>query len=166
MSGELATLDERGASGGELAIADHRWQGAPRGWYVAVAGGALPLLVLGMVASALADRLAFAGWGLVAGVGHALILRGAWQRGWMAPARAALTLAWAALALVVFGALVAEHQEILDLGYRALLWPLYAPALARPRTAELAAAALAIAAVAAAALARRARADRARRAAA
>jgi hypothetical protein len=128
---------------GEVAFADPIWKAAPRGWYLAVAAGTLPAFVLGMVASALADRLAFAGWGLVAGFGHALLLRAAWQRGWGVAARAALALVWGALALVSLASLVGRHGEILDLGYRAVLWPVYVPALTRPRTALLAAAALA-----------------------
>ena len=111
------------------------WTPAPRGWYAAQLAGTLPLFVLGMVASALADRLAFAGWALVAGSGHALLLRAAWGRGWSAAARAALVLGWSALALLAFGTLVERHGEILDLGYRALLWPLYSPALTRPSAA-------------------------------
>lgn len=129
---------------------EDRWTPAPRGWYLALAAGSLPAFVLGMVASALADRLVFAGWAMVAGFGHALLLRAAWQRGWSAPARAALVLAWGALSLLSFATLVVRHQEILDLGYRAVLWPIYVPALTRPATARLLAALLALAAAVAA----------------
>lgn len=126
---------------------------APRGWYPALAAGVFPPLLLGFVASALANRLAFAGWGIVAAVGHVALLRAAWQRGWAATGRTGLTAGWAALAGVSFAGLVARHQEILDLGYRAVLWPLYAQPLTRPSTWYLAAAAVALAAVAAGALA-------------
>jgi hypothetical protein len=136
-------------------IAIAAWEPAPRGWYVAVTAGSLPLLVLGMAASALADRLDFAGWAIVAGAGHALLLRAAWQRGWSALARTALTLGWAALALISFATLVARHQEILDLGYRAVLWPVYASSLTSPVTWNVLAALLGAVAVAAALLARR-----------
>jgi len=131
------------------------WTPAPRGWYPALAAGVFPPLLLGFVASALANRLAFVGWGAVAALGHALLLRAAWQRGWRAPARAALTLAWAALTLVSFASLVARHGEILDLGYRALLWPVYQPLLTAPRSWSSAAALLAAVSAACALLARR-----------
>jgi hypothetical protein len=138
-------------------VAELGGEPAPRGWYAAAAAGSLPLFVLGMVSSALADRLAFAGWGIVAGAGHTLLLRAAWQRGWSVPSRTALALGWGALALVSLAGLVERHRRILDVGYRAVLWPLYAPALTRPSTWELAAAALVVAALVAVALGRRAR---------
>ena len=144
------TLPEPMAPREEVSIGDVPWEPAPRGWYLAVVAGSLPLLVLGMVASALADRLAFAGWAIVAGVGHALLLRAAWSRGWGASARLALALGWAALALFVFAALVARHGEILDLGYRALLWPVYTPVLTRPGTSVAAGVTLAVGSAAAA----------------
>jgi hypothetical protein len=143
-------------SGGAVA-ADSAWQPAPRGWYAAVLAGALPPLLLGFVASALANRTAFAGWALVAALGHTLLLRAAWGRGWRALSRVALTLAWAALALLSFAGLVDRHGEILDLGYRALLWPVHTPLLVRPGTWLLAAALLAASALAGAMLARRRR---------
>jgi hypothetical protein len=127
----------------------------PRGWRLALAAGVYPPMLLGFAASALANRLAFAGWGLVAGIGHAALLRAAWQRGWSAAARAALTLAWAGLAMLSFAGLVQRHQEILDLGYRAVLWPVYAAALTQPLTWQLAAGALVAAAVVATGAARR-----------
>ncbi|HEV8241236.1 MAG TPA: hypothetical protein VGS57_17865 [Thermoanaerobaculia bacterium] len=108
----------------------------------------LPLFALGLLASALADRLVFAGWALVAGAGSALLLRAAWVRGWSAPARAALVLGWAALALLAFSALVTRHGEVLDLGFRALLFPIYSPLLTKPLAARVGAGALALAAVA------------------
>ncbi|HXT20765.1 MAG TPA: hypothetical protein VN923_08455 [Thermoanaerobaculia bacterium] len=133
--------------GTEPAIADPAWIPAPRGWYAALLAGTLPAFTLGMVASALADRLAFAGWALVAGFGYALLLRAAWGRSWSAAARAALVLAWGALALLVFGNLVARHGETLDLGYRAVLWPVYSSLLTRPMTWQVGAAALAAVAI-------------------
>jgi hypothetical protein len=148
-----------GASGEDGATpapaATHPWAPAPRGWYAALAAGVFPPLLLGFVASVLANRLAFVGWGAVAALGHALLLRAAWGRGWSVPARAALGLAWAALALVAVAALVARHGEALDLGYRALLWPLHHPALAAPPAWQSAAALLAAAAAAFTLLARR-----------
>jgi hypothetical protein len=120
-----------------------------------VAAGVFPPLLLGFAASALANRLAFAGWGMVAALGHALLLRAAWGRGWSAAARGAVVLAWAALTLVSFASLVARHGESLDLGYRALLWPVYTPLLTAPPTWTTAAAVLGALAAASALLARR-----------
>jgi hypothetical protein len=136
-------------------IATAAWDPAPRGWYAAVTAGSLPLLALGMGASALADRLDFAGWAIVAGAGHALLLRATWQRGWSTLARAAVALGWASLALLSFATLVARHAEILDLGYRAVLWPVYAPALTRAPTWTVLATMLGLGAVVAAVVARR-----------
>ena len=133
---------------------DKDWSPAPRGWYASLLAGTLPLFALGMPASALADRLDFAGWAIVAGTGYALLLRAAWVRGWSAAARAALVLGWTALALLAFATLVARHQEVLDLGYRALLWPVYMPLLTRPLTARVAAGALVLSALAALVFAR------------
>jgi hypothetical protein len=128
---------------------------APRGWRAAVAAGVFPPLVLGFLASALANRLAFAGWGLVAAIGHLALLRAAWSRGWSASARAALALAWAAVAVASFASLVTRHGEVFDLGYRAVLWPVYTATLTRPQTWWLLASALAAGAAAAALAARR-----------
>ena len=146
----------RVASGSSIApqVADPEWTPAPRGWYVSMLAGTLPLFALGMVASALADRLIFAGWAIVAGFGHALLLRAAWVRSWSAAARAALVLAWAAVSLLAFATLVTRHGEVLDLGYRALLWPVYAPVFAKPFAARVAAAVLALAAIASLVVAR------------
>jgi len=128
-------------------IADPKWARAPRGWYASLLACTLPLFALGMVASALADRLVFAGWAIVAGAGSALLLRAAWMRRWSVPVRAALVLGWAALALLAFAALVVRYGEVLDLGYRALLWPIYSPVLTKPLAAPVAAALLALAAI-------------------
>jgi hypothetical protein len=138
----------------EPGVADPEWSPAPRGWYASLLAGSLPLFALGMLASALADRLDFAGWAIVAGAGHALLLRAAWVRGWSVPARTALVLGWSALALVAFATLVARHQEVLDLGYRALLWPVYLPLLTRPLTVRVVAGALMLSALAALVFAR------------
>ena len=143
--GNAASENAPKASSGELV----EWAPAPRGWYVSLLAGTLPPFLLGMAASALADRLAFAGWALVAGFGAALLLRAAWNRGWSAAGRAALVLGWAAVALLAFATLVERHREILDLGYRALLWPIYSSLLTQPSTWRVIAAVLAVAAIAA-----------------
>jgi hypothetical protein len=120
----------------------------------------VPALLLGFVASALANRLAFVGWGVVAALGHALLLRTAWERGWTALGRAALALGWAALSLLSFSSLAERHGEILDLGYRALLWPVHHPAVSAASSWRAAAVVAGLAAAACALLAWRRRAGR------
>lgn len=119
-------------------------------WYAPLAGGLVPVLLLGFAWSALADRLAFAAWALAAAAGYAVLLRHGVEAGWARGRRAAALALWLALALGGFAALEAEHREILDLGFRAVLPGLYRPAVTRPATAlGLAAALLAVAAVSA-----------------
>ena len=95
------------------------WRGAPRGWYAALLGGALPVLVGGFLASAVADRLAFAGWALASALGYALVLRWAWglPAAW---ARVGAPLASLALAVGAFSALAVRYGEDLELGFAAL----------------------------------------------
>ncbi len=108
-----------------------------------------PLLVGSFAASALANRWIFAAWGLAAAVATALALRRAvevWRGRPAARARIAVRLAAVlAPALALFAWLVARHQEILDLGLRAV-WPaLYTPVATRPATYFVAAALVAVA---------------------
>jgi len=104
-------------------------------WYAPLAGGLVPVLLLGFAWSALADRLAFAGWGLAAAAGYAILLRHGVEAGWARGRRVAALALWLALSLAGFAALEAEHREILDLGFRAVLPDLYRPAATRPATA-------------------------------
>ena len=119
-------------------------------WYAPLAGGLVPVLLLGFAWSALADRLAFAAWALAAAAGYAVLLRHGVEAGWACGRRAAALALWLALSLGGFAALEAEHREILDLGFRAVFPGLYRPAVTRPATAlGLAAVLLAVAAVSA-----------------
>ncbi len=113
-------------------------------WYAGLLAGIVPLLLLGFLYSALADRLAFAGWGLLAAAFYTAALRQGMQAEWPAPRLfGALALVLAASA-VVFARIEAAHQEILDLGYRAVLPPaVYFPAATSPSAAAVTAAALA-----------------------
>ena len=118
-------------------------------WYAALLGGIVPVLLVGFLASALADRLAFAGWGLAVAAVYTAALRQGMQAGWPAPRLAG------ALALVLgagaasFAALERAHREILDLGYRAVLpEAVYLPAVTSPGMAAAAAGALVAAGVA------------------
>jgi hypothetical protein len=113
-------------------------------WYAGVFGGLLPILLLGFIYSAVADRTAFALWALAAGVC------------WVAMLRQGLILGWrrlrllAALALVLaaglgeFALLEWQHHEILDLGFRAVFPALYHPAATAPRTSLILAGASAL----------------------
>ena len=126
-------------------------------WYAPLVAGLLPVLVLGFAWSALADRIAFAGWALAAGAGYAILLRQGLEAGWAPGLRLAALAFWLALGLAGFAALEAEHHEILDLGFRAVLPDLYHPAATRPATALALAIVLAAVAAAAAAAALAAR---------
>jgi hypothetical protein len=134
------------------------------GWYAPLAGGLVPLLLLGFAWSALADRLAFAAWALAAAAGYAALLRHGIEAGRARGRRLASLALWLALALAGFAALEAEHREILDLGFRAVLPGLYRPAVTRPATALGLAALLALFAIAAAGSAGRDRTGREARA--
>lgn len=105
-----------------------------RAWYVALIGLILPVLLLGFLASALANRTIFAGWA----VASAGVLTFALRRGfdsWRGP----VSIAWP-VALVLgaclglFAHLVGRHGEILDLGYRAVFPSFYTAWLTSPRT--------------------------------
>jgi hypothetical protein len=94
---------------------------APRGWYGALLGGLVPLLVGGFVASAVADRLAFVGWALAAAAAYAAALYATWGARW--PLRTKLTamLGVLAVSLAAFGHLAAKYREDLLLGIEALM---------------------------------------------
>jgi hypothetical protein len=116
-------------------------------WYLPLLAGLLPVLLGGFLASALANRIAFAGWALAAGAAYTVWLRSGVARGWDRRARAAGALALLAAAAATFAALVERHQEIFDLGYRAVLPGLYRSTATRPASYLALAAALAVAAV-------------------
>lgn len=101
---------------------------APRGWYAWMPwyawmlGGLLPILVSGFLVSALADRLVFAAWALVAAAAYATALHRSW--GAARPVlRRGVPLLTLALAATVFLALAALHREDLTLGLAALRSP-------------------------------------------
>jgi hypothetical protein len=104
----------------------------------------LPVLLLGFFYSALADRLAFVGWALVLATAWVLLLRHAFTAGWSPARRAGVMALLGALGLGGFAALEAEHHEILDLGFRAVLPAVYHPAATRPATAGALAGVLAL----------------------
>jgi hypothetical protein len=118
-------------------------------WYAGLLAGILPVLLLGFFYSALADRLVFAGWGLLAAAFYTAALRQGLRAGWPALRLAgAMALALAA-ATGVFAWIEQLHHDVLDLGYRAVLPPaVYTPAATSPGTAAAAAAGLAAAGLA------------------
>ena len=101
-------------------------------WYGGVIGGLLPILLLGFIYSALADRTVFAFWALVVGFCWVAVLRQGIAAGWgrfRLPAALALLLG---AGLGVFAFLESKHHEILDLGFRAVFPALYRPLATEP----------------------------------
>ncbi|MEM7048481.1 MAG: hypothetical protein AAF604_02430 [Acidobacteriota bacterium] len=117
-----------------------------REWYLPLLGGLLPVMLLGFLASALANRLAFAGWALAFGLAYTLWLRIGLERAWPRRRRVAGALTLLALAALVLGLLVWRHGEIYDLGFRAALPSLYHPLWTRPASAWVVALVLTLAA--------------------
>ena len=106
--------------------------------------GALPALLLGFAASALANKVVFALWAVLVATGWALVLRwglNARWGGWIVAGRLLLLLAAAA---GLWARLVTTHGEELDLAFAALAPTLYHPLLARPQSGYAAAMALAV----------------------
>jgi hypothetical protein len=103
-------------------------------WYGGMLGGLLPVLLLGFLYSALADRTIFVLWALVTGTCWVVLLRQGLSAGWgRLHLIGALALLLAA-GFAVFAALESRHHEILDLGFRAVLPGIYHPLATRPRT--------------------------------
>lgn len=105
-----------------------------RAWYGGIFGGLLPILLLGFLYSAIADRTVFALWALVAGAFWVAALRQGLAAGW-GRFRLLATLALVlAAGLAVFAGLEWEHHEILDLGFRAVFPTFYHPLATEPRS--------------------------------
>jgi hypothetical protein len=118
-------------------------------WYAVLLGGILPVLLLGFLYSALADRLEFAGWALLLAALYTAALRQGMQAGWPAPRLAGALALLLAAGAAAFAWIERTHHEILDLGYRAVLpEEIYFPAATSPRAAAAAAGALAAAGMA------------------
>ena len=117
----------------------------PAAFRLLVLLGALPVLLLGFAASALANKVVFALWAVMIATAWALVLRwglnGRWG-GWIVAGRLLLLLAAAA---GVWARLVTTHGEELDLAFAALAPGLYHPLLAQPQSGYAAALALAVA---------------------
>jgi hypothetical protein len=128
-----------------------------RSWYASLLGGLLPILLLGFLYSALADRLMFVYWALGLGTLWVILLRHGFAAGWPGSRLAGVMALLGALGLAGFAAIEARHHEILDLGFRAVAPGLYHPIATRPATAAAGAAALALIGIVALVLPRRAR---------
>lgn len=116
-----------------------------RSWYFGLLGGLLPILLLGFLYSAIADRLLFVYWALLLATLWVVLLRHGFAAGWPGTRLAGAMALLGALGLAGFAAIEARHHEILDLGFRAVLPGLYHPVATRPATAAVVAAALALA---------------------
>ena len=116
-----------------------------RAWYGGLVAGLLPVLLLGFLYSALADRTVFVLWALAAGALWVVLLRQGLAAGWPALRRAGSLLLLLAAAFAVFAALESAHGEILDLGFRAVFPAVYHPLATRPGTAGVLAAVLGVA---------------------
>ncbi len=126
-------------------------------WYAGLLGGIVPVLLLGFLYSALADRLDFVGWSLVVAALYTAALRQGLAAGWPAARLAGGLGLMLAAAAFAFGRIEAAHQEVLDLGFRAVLPALYTPLATSPRGAGTVAAVLAAGGLAAFAAALRSR---------
>lgn len=115
-----------------------------RAWYGGVLGGLLPVLLLGFLYSALADRTVFVLWALVTGTCWVVLLHRALSAGWSRFRLAGALALLLAAGLAVFAALESKHHEILDLGFRAVFPGLYQPFATQPRTTGILAAVLGV----------------------
>lgn len=108
----------------------------PAPWRIALFAAVLPPLALGFFASALANRLVFAVWGVAAAVATVPAVRRAFEDRRRRPAWTVTAAALGVMvpALALFGWLVGRHREVLDLGGRAVLGGLHAPVAAAPAT--------------------------------
>ncbi|HEV8580715.1 MAG TPA: hypothetical protein VGX68_16745, partial [Thermoanaerobaculia bacterium] len=113
-------------------------------WYAGVLGGLLPLLLLGFLYSALADRTVFVLWALVTGACWVVLLRQGLSAGWRRFRRLGALALLLAAGFAVFSALESKHHEILDLGFRAVFPGIYHPLATEPRTMGVVAAVLGV----------------------
>jgi hypothetical protein len=108
-------------------------------WYGGLLAGLLPILLLGFLYSALADRTVFAGWALLFALLWTLLLRYGMGAGWPRWRVVGSMLLLFAAAFGAFAYLETRHAEILDLGFRAVFPSFYTPVATAPRTSGWAA---------------------------
>jgi hypothetical protein len=102
-------------------------------WYGGLLAGLLPILLLGFLYSALADRTVFALWALVVGSLWVVALREGIAAGWERLRLLGVLALLLAAGLAVFAWLESRHHEILDLGFRAVFPAIYHPRATSPR---------------------------------
>lgn len=103
-------------------------------WYLPLLAGILPALLIGFAYSALADRLAFAGWALALAGLYTAALRSAIDGQWSRSRRKVVLGLLQALGWAAFAGLAWRYHEILDLGFRAVLPAIYRPETTAPAT--------------------------------
>jgi hypothetical protein len=113
-------------------------------WYTAVVAGSLPVLVVGFLTSALANRLVFVGWAVAFAALYVALLRWGIGAGWPAVLLVGRLLLLLGGGFAVYARLVARHFDEFDLAFRAFLPALYHPLATQPRTSLAGALALAL----------------------
>jgi hypothetical protein len=114
-------------------------------WYCSLLGVIAPVLVLGFIYSALANRLIFVGWGLAVAAVYTVVLRQGFALGWRRPLHAGVLGLLLAGGFAWLAGIERTHHEILDLGFRAVFPGFYHPLATRPASAAAVAALLAAA---------------------
>lgn len=98
------------------------WTAPAARWVAWMLGGLVPVLVVGFVASALADRLIFLAWALAAAALYVVSLRRAFGAA-AALTRRGIPLAVLGLSFGLFAALAAAYGGELADGFAAMLPP-------------------------------------------
>lgn len=111
----------------------------------ALLAGTLPALVAGFAASAFANRVLFALWGLFAASLYVVFVRWGWSAGWNPWFTAGRALLVLAFSTTLLGRLVTRYADELDVGARALLGAAYRPAMTAPQSTYTAAIVIAVA---------------------
>src|SRR5215471_7125874 len=101
-------------------------------WYWGLLGVITPVLVLGFVYSALANRLIFVGWGLAVAAVYTIVLRQGLALGWRRPLHAGVLGLLLGGGFAWLAGIEDRQHEILDLGFRAVFPSFYHPLATSP----------------------------------